>query len=91
MQAQTTESATSAAWRTVTGMGTGFVEMLPPLAAGLVVFLVFWAIAAGTRRGVQSVARRRLEFPGAVTAFVSPMSPSCCSACWWRSPWPFRR
>ena len=69
MQDNTAESATSAAWRTVTGMGTGFVAMLPLLAAGLVVFLVFWAIAAGTRRSVQSVARRRLEFPGAATAF----------------------
>ncbi len=69
MQNPTPVTETSAAWRTVTDMGHGFVAMLPRLAVGLVVFLLFWAVAAATRRSVQSVARRRLEFPGAATAF----------------------
>ncbi len=60
--------ASAAIWRTLTAMATGFLEMLPLLAAGLAVFLVFWAIAAATRRSVQRVARQRLEFPGAATA-----------------------
>ncbi len=69
MQNPTPVTETSAAWRTVTDMGHGFVAMLPRLAVGLVEFLLFWAVAAATRRSVQSVARRRLEFPGAATAF----------------------
>ncbi len=75
MQANSGESVaasggvTALIWRTVNDMTTGFVEMLPLLAAGLVILLIFWAIAAGTRRSVSSFARKRLEFPGAATAF----------------------
>lgn len=60
---------TALIWRTVNDMTTGFIEMLPLLAAGLGILLMFWGIAAGTRRGVASFARKRLEFPGAATAF----------------------
>ena len=56
-------------WATVNGMVNGFLAMLPLLAAGLVVFLIFWAIASGVRRGVEGVAKRRSEFPSAATAF----------------------
>lgn len=56
MQNPTPVTETSAAWRTVTDMGHGFVAMLPRLAVGLVVFLLFWAVAAATRRSVRSVA-----------------------------------
>ncbi len=48
MQNPTPVTETSAAWRTVTEMGHGFVAMLPRLAVGLVVFLLFWAVAAAT-------------------------------------------
>lgn len=54
---------------TINGMVNGFLAMLPLLVAGLVVFLVFWAMASGVRRGVQTVASRRSEFPSAATAF----------------------
>lgn len=56
-------------WATVNGMINGFLAMLPLLGAGVVVFLIFWAIASGVSRGVEGVARRRSEFPGAATAF----------------------
>ncbi len=61
--------ATDAIWQTLTGMATGIMAMLPLLAAGVVVFLIFWGVAVATRRSVQRVARRRMEFPGAATAF----------------------
>lgn len=60
---------TSQIWVTVNGMANGFLAMLPLLLVGLLVFLVFWAIASGVRRAVEGVARRRSEFPSAATAF----------------------
>lgn len=54
---------------TVNGMVNGMLAMLPLLAAGLVVLLLFWAVATFVSHAVQNVARRRLEFPGAATAF----------------------
>ena len=59
----------SAIWATVNGMVNAFLGMLPLLAAGVVVFLIFWAIASAVRRSVQVVAARRSESPGAATAF----------------------
>ena len=59
----------SAIWATVNGMVNAFLAMLPLLAAGVVVFLIFWGIASAVRRSVQKVAARRSEFPGAATAF----------------------
>ena len=59
----------SAIWATVNGMVNAFLGMLPLLAAGVVVFLIFWGIASAVRRSVQVVASRRSEFPGAATAF----------------------
>ena len=56
-------------WGTVIGMTNGFLAMVPLLLAGVAVFLLFWALASGVRRGVENVARRRLEFPSAATAF----------------------
>lgn len=56
-------------WATVNGMVNDFLAMLPLLAAGIVVFLLFWALASGVRRGVENVAKRRSEFPSAATAF----------------------
>lgn len=56
-------------WATVNGMVNDFLAMLPLLAAGGVVFLLFWALASGVRRGVEKVAKRRSEFPSAATAF----------------------
>ncbi|TZG26547.1 mechanosensitive ion channel [Sphingomonas montanisoli] len=50
-------------------MINGFLAMLPLLVAGTAVFLIFWAIASGVRRTVESVAKRRSEFPSAATAF----------------------
>jgi len=54
---------------TVNGMVNGFLAMLPLLAAGIVVFLIFWAAASGVRRSVEAIAARRSEFPSAATAF----------------------
>ena len=56
-------------WTTINGMINGFLGMLPLLLTGLVVFLVFWAVASGVRRAVEGVASRRSEFPSAATAF----------------------
>lgn len=54
---------------TVHGMVNGFFGMVPLLATGLAVFLVFWAIATGMRGAVEKLAQRRSEFPSAATAF----------------------
>ncbi len=56
-------------WATVNGMVNGFLSMLPLLGVGVIVFLIFWAIASGVRRGIERVARQRSEFPSAATAF----------------------
>ena len=46
----------SEVWETVNGMANGFLAMLPLLVAGLIVFLIFWALASGVRRA-DSAAR----------------------------------
>lgn len=56
-------------WTTVNGMVNGFLAMLPLLIAGVVVFLIFWGIASGVRRAVETIASRRSEFPSAGVAF----------------------
>lgn len=56
-------------WATVNGMINGFLAMLPLVAAGVAVFLLFWAIASGTRKLVTNIASRRSEFPSAGVAF----------------------
>ncbi len=56
-------------WTTVNGMVNGFLAMLPLLLAGLIVFLIFWGVASGVRRGVEAFAAKRSEFPSAGMAF----------------------
>jgi len=56
-------------WATVNGMANGFLAMLPLLVAGLIVFLIFWGLASGVRRGVETFAAKRSEFPSAGMAF----------------------
>lgn len=56
-------------WRTLTFMGKEFMAMLPLLAAGAVVFLIFWVLAIAIRRSVESIAAKRFDFPSAATAF----------------------
>ncbi|WP_277983586.1 mechanosensitive ion channel family protein [Sphingomonas faeni] len=56
-------------WTTVNGMVNGFLAMLPLLLAGLIVFLIFWGLASGVRRGVEAFAAKRSEFPSAGVAF----------------------
>jgi small conductance mechanosensitive channel len=54
---------------TINGMVNGFLAMLPLLFAGLLVFLIFWAIAVGARNSIQRVSAKRSEYPGAGKAF----------------------
>ena len=56
-------------WATVNGMANGFLAMLPLLAVGAVVFLLFWGLASGVSRAVVGLAKRRSDFPSAATAF----------------------
>jgi len=56
-------------WATVNGMANGFLAMLPLLVAGFIVFLIFWGLASGVRRGVETFAAKRSEFPSAGMAF----------------------
>ncbi len=63
------DADTGRIWDTVNGMVNGLLAMLPLIGAGLLVFLLFWVLAAVLRRAVQNVASRRLEFPDAATAF----------------------
>ena len=55
-------------WATVNGMINGFLAMLPLVAAGIAVFLVFWAIAVGVRKLVKNIAAHRSEYPCAGVA-----------------------
>ncbi|WP_242098389.1 mechanosensitive ion channel family protein [Sphingomonas sp. CROZ-RG-20F-R02-07] len=59
----------SAIWATVDGMINGFLAMLPLLGAALVVFLIFWGAAVGTRNAIERVTSQRSEYPGAGKAF----------------------
>jgi small-conductance mechanosensitive channel len=54
--------------RAVHGVAVDFLEMLPLLLAGLVVFLIFWGLAVSVRRTVETIAKRRSDFPSAATA-----------------------
>lgn len=56
-------------WSAVNGMVNGFLAMLPLLATGIVVFLVFWGLAVAARSGIERVTARRSEYPGAGKAF----------------------
>ncbi|MBU1376210.1 MAG: hypothetical protein KKE02_19745 [Alphaproteobacteria bacterium] len=66
---QTDSASAAAILGAAQGMVTGFLAMIPLLAAGLVVFLIFWAIATAVRGAVENLAKRRSEFPSAATAF----------------------
>jgi small conductance mechanosensitive channel len=54
---------------TMYGMINGFLAMLPLLAAGVVVFLLFWVGANGARNAIERITAKRSEFPGAGKAF----------------------
>lgn len=66
---QSSSSTVNAILDTAHGMASGFASMLPLLGAGLVVFLMFWAVATGVRGVVERIAKRHSEFPTAATAF----------------------
>lgn len=67
--AANTSDSVSAAWNTIHEMGETFLSMCPLLAAGAVVFALFWLAAAGIRRVVEKLANRKSDIPGAATAF----------------------
>lgn len=59
----------ASAQKTISGMVTEFGEMLPLLATGLIVFILFWVGASLVRKGVERFALSRNTYHGAAIAF----------------------
>lgn len=57
--AQEVDADTGNIWETLDGIVDGFFSLLPRLAIGIVVFIVFWLLAKGARRLAERMAKQR--------------------------------